>query len=150
MPHTEKRGRVHTSTVTVAVVDLEAGQVDVAEEYSFRWFSGTGAGGQHRNKHQNCLELTHTPSGIKQVANGRCRTSNQEEATRLIQAKLAEHYRGQASSQLNGHRASQIGSGMRGDKRRTYRFQDDTVVDHETNKSTSCRNVMKGKFSDLW
>jgi peptide chain release factor 1 len=132
------------------VIDADQTQDTADEQFEYRWFSGTGAGGQHRNKHQNCLELTHVATGIKQSAHGRCRESNKREALDAIRAKLQSHYAGQFGVKKNTDRSSQIGSGMRGDKRRTYRFQDDSVVDHETNKATSCRSLMKGKFDELW
>lgn len=149
VPPTERRGRVHTSTITVSV--LRYGEMqDVAQEYSYRWFSGTGAGGQHRNKHQNCLELTHLPTGLKQSANGRDRASNEAYAKAEIEKKIEALYRSEASGAANRTRASQIGSGMRGDKRRTYRFQDDSVSDHVAGKAAACSRVMRGDFALLW
>lgn len=149
MPPTERRGRVHTSTVTVSVLRYGERQ-DIDHTYSYRWYSGTGAGGQHRNKHQNCLELTHIPTGIRQIANGRDRASNEAFAMAEIQKKIDAMYNAGMSSKENKERSAQIGSGMRGDKRRTYRFQDDTVIDHVTNKSTSCSRAMRGNISSLW
>ncbi len=159
VPPTEKRGRVHTSTVTVAVVSQPDSAVYAQttkngcldpRELSYRWHSGTGKGGQHRNKHQNCLELTHNPTGIKQSANGRCRITNEAEALAAIQEKIAAQHTFREHSTINSARSEQIGSGMRGDKRRTYRFQDDNVTDHETGKSASVKRVMKGGFDELW
>lgn len=154
VPPTEKRGRVHTSTVTCAVLDhaRAASAYDQRSEkdFSYRWFSGTGKGGQHRNKHQNCLELTHIPTGLSQVANGRSRESNEREATHRLNAMLDSLRDSQNDVETNRTRAGQIGSGMRGDKRRTYRFQDDSITDHVTGKTVSCKRFMRGDIERLW
>lgn len=150
VPPTERRGRVHTSTVTVSV--LEEGQVAVRldkQDLEYRWFSGTGKGGQHRNKHQNCLELTHLPTGLKQTATGRSRDTNEREAKDALLLKLQQVSTGQANDATNAIRSGQIGCGMRGDKRRTYRFQDDQIVDHLTGKKMSCQQFMSGNIEKL-
>jgi peptide chain release factor 1 len=154
VPPNEKRGRVHTSTVTCAVLDQVRATTafdDRAEkDFSYRWFSGTGKGGQHRNKHQNCLELTHIPTGLSQIANGRSREANEREAMAKMICSLDCASKGQNSEKMNESRAGQIGSGMRGDKRRTYRFQDDSITDHVTGKTVSCKRFMRGDIERLW
>ncbi len=155
VPPTERRGRVHTSSVSVAVL-VGNQQADTPfdqrseDDFSYRWFSGTGCGGQHRNKHQNCLELTHTPTGLKKIANGRSRESNSRDAMADMIKLLDEMKSGAGHQAQNDIRASQIGSGMRGDKRRTYRFQDDSIHDHETGRKASCRQFMRGDVERLW
>lgn len=119
-------------------------------DFSYRWFSGTGAGGQHRNKKQCCLELTHLPTGLSQIANGRSRDTNAAEAMAKLTAKLDELKSSGSHEQTNDVRARQIGLGMRGDKRRTYRFQEDAVQDHLTGKRASCRHFMRGDIEKLW
>lgn len=154
VPPTERRGRVHTSTVTCAVLDQDHQTTKYDQRsdtnFSYRWFSGTGKGGQHRNKHQCCLELTHVPTGLTQIATGRSRDANSREAMAALITKLDQLRIGSAAQATNATRAGQIGSGMRGDKRRTYRFQDDTVADHISGKSTSCKQFMRGDIERLW
>lgn len=154
VPPTERQGRVHTSTVTCSVLDsLEPSQElpePRKEDFHYRWFSGTGAGGQHRNKHQNCLELTHIPTGVVQVANGRSRTANERDAMAEILKQLTTKNQDANHNETNRIRSGQVGSGMRGDKRRTYRFQDDQVTDHQTGKSCSVKKFMKGNLELLW
>ena len=154
VPPTEKRGRVHTSTVTVSVLNQERKQTIFdqrsKDDFEYRWFSGTGKGGQHRNKHQNCLELTHRPTGTKVSAQGRSRETNERECFTAIHVRLDEMRDGKGAHETNTVRAKQIGSGMRGDKRRTYRFQDDSIADHETGKKTSCKRFMRGDIEVLW
>jgi peptide chain release factor 1 len=81
-------------------------------------------------------------------------TRSRENSYRLAMAAIAEALRARQNAiehhSMNGDRKSQIGCGMRGDKRRTYRFQDDSVVDHTNNKSSRCSDVMRGQFRRLW
>lgn len=90
------------------------------------------------------------PTGIKQLATGRDRASNEAYAIAEIAKKLSALSEQQERKKMNDSRSSQIGSGMRGDKRRTYRFQDDAVADHVTGKTASCGRVMRGDFAQLW
>lgn len=154
IPPTEKRGRVHTSTVTVAVLDEAKGdpRFDMrAEEHFYKeWYSGTGNGGQHRNKHQNSIRLYHLPTGLMTTEQGKSRTSNETIATNRLIDLLDNMKRGDLNSKSNETRQEKIGSGMRADKIRTYRFQDDKVTDHLTNKSTTCKKIMRGHFNDVW
>ncbi len=156
IPPTERRGRVHTSTVTVAV--LECAQQDSSSPYlqrkdnDFRveWFSGSGAGGQHRNRHLNCSRLIHVPTGLKQERQGRSREANYRDAMAALIAMLDDRLRSGSKAVEDDVRRQQIGSGMRGDKRRTYRFQDDVVTDHITGKSMQASKAMRGAISQLW
>jgi peptide chain release factor 1 len=154
VPGNEKRGRVHSSTVTVSVLDEARASTiydkRTEDDFSYRWFSGTGKGGQHRNKHQNCLELTHIPSSIKVTAQGRSRESNERDCMSALLSKLDEGRDGTGAQVINSIRSNQIGSGMRGDKIRTYRFQDDRVSDHRSGKQASCKAVMRGNLEKLW
>lgn len=114
------------------------------------WFSGSGAGGQHRNRHLNCARLIHIPTGLKQERQGRSREANYRDAMAALVAMLDERLVSGSKAVEDDVRRQQIGSGMRGDKRRTYRFQDDTVVDHVSGKSIQASKAMKGGFTSLW
>lgn len=118
--------------------------------FKVEWFSGTGCGGQHRNKHQNCCRIRHLPTGLVQQALGRERDANLREATEAINKKLDQLEVSGALHDLNKNRKAQVGSGMRGDKRRTYRFQENNVYDSVTGKEARCKEVMKGNFQLLW
>lgn len=121
------------------------------EDFTWRWFSGTGKGGQHRNKHQNCVEITHLPTGLKRTGQGsRSREANLLEADAAINADLDRMAQMHGASSENAIRKRQIGSGMRGDKRRTYRFQDDAVVDHFTGRKARASAFMRGDIEALW
>lgn len=150
VPPTEKRGRVHTSTVTVSVLSDDA-TPSINPQFRARWFSGTGKGGQHRNKHQNCCELIDAKTGLSRTGqSSRSRDANYREAEAALVADLQSRETGKAGRDRNATRKQQIGAGMRGDKRRTYRFQDDSVVDHFTGKRAKASVVMKGGFDLLW
>lgn len=120
-------------------------------DLKIEWFSGSGAGGQHRNKHQNCIRLLHVPTGIKVIgATERSRAANQKNAMDELDRRLNEMLLSSHTKDVAAVRKSQVGSGMRGDKIRTYRFQDDVVTDHVTGKTASVKQVMKGNFELLW
>lgn len=152
VPPTERRGRVHTSTVTVAVLDPEAqprrAGID-ARDLKLDWYSGTGKGGQHRNKKACCLRLTHLPTGLVQTATGRERNANYREALAALERRLSALDGAAAHDAANASRRRQVGSGERGDKIRTYRSQDDRVVDHRTGRSARMSDVMAGDFAGL-
>ena len=153
VPPTERKGRVHTSTVTVAVIDrdTEIGSVSIPNnELKVEWYSGTGAGGQHRNKHQNSCRITHIPSGVVATAQCRSRQNSYNEALEAIQQRLDNEHQRQYNSSIASDRKRQVGSGMRGDKIRTYRFQDDSVQDHLTGKRAKCSQALKGNLDLLW
>ena len=151
VPPTERKGRVHTSTVTVAVVDPDQPTVSVCEsDLRIEWYSGTGAGGQHRNKHQNSCRITHVPTGITAKAECRSRENSLTQAKESIQKRVDQKLQEYYNSDLATKRRQQVGSGMRGDKIRTYRFQDDRVQDHITGKSASTKKVLAGNFDLLW
>ena len=153
MPPTERKGRVHTSTVTVAVIDRDAeiGSATISEnDLKVEWYSGTGAGGQYRNKHQNSCRITHIPTGIIAKAECRSRQNSRDEALAQIQQRVDLLYKTQYNNTVAVDRRQQVGSGMRGDKIRTYRFQDDVVQDHKTGIKANCTQIMKGNIDHLW
>jgi peptide chain release factor 1 len=149
IPPTEKRGRVQTSTITVAVLPIPTeAQVHIRED-DLEWIPtrGSGAGGQARNKVETAIILKHEPSGL-QV---RCETErslkqNKETALSLLRARLwaSEHER--VTSARAADRRAQVGSGMRGDKRRTVRVQDGQVNDHLTGRQWKYKEYSRGDW----
>jgi peptide chain release factor 1 len=132
VPPNEKRGRVHTSTITVAVLpeprehELRIDERDLDEEF----MRGSGAGGQNRNKRDTAVRLCHRPTGVEVRCEAeRTQHANREIAMALLRARILEHQRAAAAGQRADDRKRQVGSGQRGDKRRTIRTQDDHVVD---------------------
>ncbi len=139
--------------MTVAVIDrIEGiGPSSIPQsDLKIEWYSGTGAGGQHRNKHQNSCRITHIPSGVIATAQTRSRQSSFEQAMTAIQNAVDKSAERQYNNNIASNRKSQVGSGMRGDKIRTYRFQDDSVQDHITGKRATCSQILKGNVDLLW
>lgn len=114
------------------------------------WFSGTGKGGQHRNKHQNSCRVTHLPTGISESRQSREKENNLRQATAAILERLKHHALTAANAESAADRRDQVGSGMRGDKTVTIRFQDDTVTNHVTGKTGSARRYMRGEMDTVW
>jgi len=149
VPPSEKRGRVHTSTITVAVLPEQADVEVRIPDGDLDWSTcrGTGPGGQARNKTESTVLLTHRPTGL-QV---RCETSRSQQHNRiaalaLMRAKLWARERERAHAERAQERRDQLGSGMRGDKRRTIRCQDGTVVDHVTGRRWELRAYLRGSW----
>lgn len=120
------------------------------DDFKIEWFSGTGKGGQHRNKHQNSCRMIHVPTGLKQERQGRHRESNLRDAKQALIELLDQKLRGEQSEQISEVRKEQVGSGMRGDKIRTIRTQDNTAKDHRTGRSCRADKLMEGNFDLLW
>ncbi len=149
IPPNEKRGRVHTSTITVAVLpEPTPTQVVLREDdLEFSTCLGSGAGGQHRNKTESTVQLKHKPSGLMvRCESERSQAQNKETARAILRAKLWQAEQERVSGARNDDRKRQVGSGMRGDKRRTIRTQDDTVNDHFTGRSWKFKQYARGDW----
>jgi len=153
VPPNEKRGRVHTSTVTVAVLeqpsehDVHLDERDLDEKFT----RGSGPGGQHRNKTDTCVVLTHRPTGIRvRVDGGRSQPINRQTAREVLRARLKEAGDAHLTRERNASRRRQVGCGARGDKVRTIAIQRDTVTDHVTGKSMKARAYLRGNLRPLW
>ena len=140
---------MHTSTITVAVLPEEAEVAVRIPDNDLDWSTcrGTGAGGQARNTTDSTVLLTHRPTGL-QV---RCETSRSQQHNRvaalaLMRAKLWALERDRLHAARAQERRAQLGSGMRGDKRRTIRSQDGTVVDHVTGRRWELRAYLRGNW----
>lgn len=149
IPPTEKRGRVHTSTITVALLDIEDYK-DVnlnMDELRIETTRGTGNGGQHKNTTDSCVVITHLPTGIKVVRDGRSQHKNKEEAFDEIKHRINEYYKNGFNNDLSNVRRDQIGNGNRGsEKRRTYNQKADSVTDHINGRSMSLKQFLKGRI----
>ncbi len=149
VPPTEKRGRVHSSTVTVAVLaEATEAAVEVRPgDLDWTTCRSTGAGGQHLQKTDSAVQVTHRPSGLQvRCESGRSQHANRVAALAILRARLAALAQGRAVAERARDRRAQIGSGMRGDKRRTVRVQDGAVVDHETGRSWRYRDYVRGDW----
>lgn len=147
-PPTEKRGRVHTSTITVAVLNPEADRkLKINEsEIEIKTSRGSGPGGQHRNKVESCVTVVHNPTKISVRVDMRSQHQSKEMALKILAAKLYEHENNKQKNNRDNARRQQVGSGMRGDKIRTYRHQDEKVTDHRTGQTWNLRKWLKGEW----
>ena len=148
MPPNEKRGRVHTSTVTVAVLNpSDESSVQLRyEDVDIQATRGSGPGGQARNKLSTCIVATHKETGISVRIDGRSQYQNKSLALKVLATRVQELKKQQAENEREQERKKQVGSGMRGDKIRTYRSQDDQVVDHRTGQRWRLSDWIKGNW----
>ena len=133
VPETESGGRVHTSTATVAVLP-EMEEVDVQinpGDIEMQVYRASGAGGQHVNKTSSAVRLIHKPSGIVVACQEeRSQLQNREKCMRMLASKLYEQEQERLDSAITGLRRSQVGTGMRNERIRTYNFPQGRVTDH--------------------
>ncbi len=133
VPETESGGRVHTSTATVAVLP-EMEEVDVQinpADIEMQVYRASGAGGQHVNKTSSAVRLIHKPTGIVVACQEeRSQVQNREKCMRMLASKLYEIEQEKLDSQVTGMRRSQVGTGMRNERIRTYNFPQGRVTDH--------------------
>lgn len=148
VPPTEKRGRVHTSTVTVAVLPVLAENELTLDGDVAVWTSrGSGPGGQHRNKTESRVVARHLPTGIVVRCNAeRSQHRNRELALETLAARVAETGRRAALDREAGDRRRQVGSGQRGDKRRTIRVRDGIVTDHVAGWRLPLDRYLRGEW----
>jgi peptide chain release factor 1 len=153
VPPTEKRGRVQTSTVTVAVLNVPDESTVPLLDRDLTWQAtrGSGAGGQARNKTSNAVILTHKPSGVTvRCESERSQIQNLNNAKEMLRARLHEARATAATDGRNADRRSQLGVGARGDKRRTIAIQRDQVTDHVLGTRMNAERYMKGDLTPIY
>ena len=146
-------GRVHTSTVTVAVLpEMETADVrlDMAD-IEMQVFRSSGAGGQHVNKTSSAVRLIHRPTGtVVECQQERSQFQNRDKAMRILASRLYEAEQEKISSEYTAQRRSQIGSGMRNERIRTYNFPQGRVTDHRIGLTLyKIDSIMNGDLNEL-
>lgn len=153
VPATESQGRIHTSTVTVAVLP-EAEEVDVEirdEDLRIDIYRASGAGGQHVNKTDSAVRMTHLPTGIVvAMQDERSQHKNRAKAMKILRARLYERHRSEAHAVRAADRKSQVGTGDRSERIRTYNFPQGRVTDHRINLTLyKIDRIMAGELDEI-
>ena len=153
VPETESGGRIHTSAATVAVLP-EAEEVDVElnpADIEMQVFRSSGAGGQHVNKTSSAVRLIHRPTGtVVECQQERSQFQNRDKAMRILASRLYEAEQEKISSEYTAQRRSQVGSGMRNERIRTYNFPQGRVTDHRIGLTLyKIDSIMNGDLNEL-
>jgi peptide chain release factor 1 len=153
VPETEAKGRIHTSAATVAVLpEPEDVEIDIKpEDYRLDLFSASGPGGQHVNKTQSAVRLTHLETGIVvQCQDEKSQHKNKAKALRVLKTRLYERKREQEHAKRAEHRRTLVGSGDRSQRIRTYNFPENRLTDHRINLTLyKLDTILSGKLEPV-
>ena len=153
VPDTETQGRIHTSTVTVAVLpEAEDVELDInPADLKIDTFRSSGAGGQHINKTSSAIRVTHIPTGtVVECQDERSQHKNKDKALKVLRSRLYEHMEAERSDAISRERKSQVGSGDRSERIRTYNFPQGRVSDHRINLTLyKIDAIMDGELDEI-
>ena len=153
VPETESQGRIHTSTVTVAVLP-EAQEVDIdinPADLQIDTFRSSGAGGQHINKTESAIRITHIPTGtVVECQDERSQHKNKDKAMKILRSRILEAEREKQSSEISGERRAQVGTGDRSERIRTYNYPQGRVTDHRIGLTLyKLESVLNGDLDEI-
>ncbi len=153
VPETESQGRIQTSTATVAVLP-EAQDVEIKideKDLKIDTYRASGAGGQHVNKTESCIRMTHLPTGIVVTCQDeRSQIKNREKAMKVLKSRLYDHYNSAYRKEYDDKRKSQIGTGDRSERIRTYNFPQGRITDHRIGVTLySLESFLSGNIEEM-
>ena len=153
VPQTETSGRIHTSTITVAVLP-EADDVDIKidpKELKIEAFGASGPGGQNVNRNYTAIRVTHKPTGmVVSCQDEKSQHRNKEKALKILRSRLLDVAQSEQNKQISDNRKSQVGTGERSEKIRTYNFSQSRVTDHRLNRSIhKLENILNGDLDEF-
>ncbi|MCK4338045.1 MAG: peptide chain release factor 1, partial [Candidatus Aminicenantes bacterium] len=153
VPQTETSGRIHTSTITVAVLP-EADDVDIKidpKELKVEAFGASGPGGQNVNRNYTAIRVTHKPTGmVVSCQDEKSQHRNKEKALKILRSRLLDIAQSEQNKQISDNRKSQVGTGERSEKIRTYNFPQSRVTDHRLNRSIhKLENILNGDLDEF-
>ena len=153
VPETESQGRVHTSTVTVAVL-VEADEVELEinpTDLKIDVFRASGAGGQHINKTESAVRITHLPTGVVvECQDERSQYKNKDRAMKILRSRLYESMLEEQNEKIASERRSQVGTGNRSERIRTYNFPESRLTDHRIGLTIYClESILNGNLDEV-
>jgi len=153
IPETEKQGRIHTSTATVAVLP-EVDEVDInieAKDLRIDTFASSGPGGQSVNTTMSAVRITHIPTGtVVSCQDGKSQGKNKAQAMKVLRSRVLQNEQDKHAKEIGDERRSQVGTGDRSEKIRTYNFPQDRLTDHRIKKNWSgLENVLDGNLEEI-
>lgn len=152
VPETEKSGRIHTSTATVAVLpETNDAEIEIKpEDLEIDTFRSSGPGGQSVNTTDSAVRITHKPTGITATCREKSQHQNRERAMQILKSKLIAQKQEEEAQKMGNQRKIQIGSGMRSEKIRTYNYPQDRITDHRIKLSlNNIEDVLNGSIGEL-
>jgi len=152
VPATEAQGRIHTSAATVAVLpEVEELEIDIRpEDLRIETMRAGGAGGQHVNKTESAVRITHLPTGLVAICmDDRSQIKNRASAMRILRSRVYERELARRAAERSAERKTQVGTGDRSDRIRTYNYPQNRVTDHRLNENYSLEQIVAGKLDPL-
>jgi len=150
IPQTEKSGRIHTSTVSVAVLPKpKSAQIKIGpDDLKIDFYRASGPGGQYVNKRETAVRITHSPTGLVVTSQTeRNQLRNKENALAILEARLLKKMQMEEEEKVKGKRKDQVGWAKRAEKIRTYNFPQDRITDHRIKKSWhNIEGILNGKL----
>lgn len=153
IPRTESGGRIHTSTATVAVLpEVDETELEInPQDLKIETFRASGAGGQYVNTTETAVRITHIPTGITVACQDeRSQFQNKQKALKILYARLKDYYERQKEEEITKERKTQVGTGERSEKIRTYNFPQGRVTDHRINLTLyQLSDILEGKLDEI-